>query len=174
MSLAFAPLPDSRVDESFALLRRVGAWIRSQGRRQRIGSISEATYQQWQAERANYVVLDGTQIVGLLTLRRETLEQWPHFAELGSVWMLRALATDPQHRQRGIGKYAVTEALKRHGGTESTYLDCVSEFLPDYYRQLGFEPLDRQRRVDPDGEIYDITLMCHAPRSLPVITAEAT
>ncbi len=159
MSFVFSQLLDSRVEEAFALLHLVAKSIQSQGRSQRISKTSLDTYRNWQAEKANYIVTEDDQIIGLLTCRRELLEHWPDFIDLGPIWMLRAIATHPDHGGKGVGTLAVSEAVKRCGVGEPTYLDCVSEFLPSYYQKLGFEPIGQQVRSYPDGESYDITLM---------------
>ncbi len=164
MSLTFSLLDDSRVEESFAVLGRVGAWIETQGRRQRISKTTLQTYRQWQSEGANYVVIEAGQIVGLITLRLESLDDWPEFLTLGRVPMIRALATHPDHRGKEVGAFAIREAIKRCGEKTAIYLDCVSDFLPAYYATLGFVPIDEQRRQYPDGEWYDITLMRYAGR----------
>ena len=160
MSRQFLPLSDDRVEEAFTLLQAVAKSIQAQGRRQRISKTSLDTYRRWQAEQANYAVTDSDEIIGLLTLRREPLVDWPDFLQLGPVWMLRALATHPDHGGEGVGVWAVPEAIKLCGAGELIYLDCVTEFLPGYYGQLGFKPIARQdRRYSADNETYDITLM---------------
>jgi GNAT superfamily N-acetyltransferase len=159
MSLKFIALDDSRCEESFAVLDSVARWIQQQGRRQRISKISLPTYRQWQSEGANYVVTENDQIVGLVTLRNELLKDWPNFLSLGTVPMLRALATHPDHRGKGVGGFAIGEAAKLCYPRTAIYLDCVSEFLPNYYAQYGFVAIAEQRRNYPDDELYDITLM---------------
>ena len=166
MSLTFSILDDSRVEESFAVLDRVAHWIQEQGRRQRISKITLPTYRQWQSERANYVVTDNDQIVGLVTLRHELLEEWPDFWSLGSVPMLRALATHPDHRGKSIGGFAIGEAAKLCVECSAIYLDCISEFLPSYYALLGFVAIAEQRRNYPNDDPYDITLMRKRPGTM--------
>jgi predicted N-acetyltransferase YhbS len=159
MSFGFSLLDDSQVEAAFAVLQRVGRWNRSQGRHQRISNMTLAVYQQWQSEHANHIVTEGNQIVGLVTLRRESLDDWPDYALLGKVLMLRGLATDPEHRHRGVGAFAVRRAVQLGDEREDIYLDCVSNFLPDYYETLGFEKIDRQILSDPIDDGLDITLM---------------
>lgn len=163
--LVFAKLPDDRVLEAFEVLKEVATWIESQGRRQRISKTKLEDYQQWQSEGANYIVLSGSEtesksdakIAGLVTLRREPLSDWPELAELGPVWMLRGLATHPRFRHNGVGKLAVNESVRLV--SENIYLDCVSQFLPEYYGSLGFEVIDQQTKAFDDNEPLDITLM---------------
>jgi predicted N-acetyltransferase YhbS len=159
MSFRFSLLDDSQVEEAFAILRRVGQWNRSQGRRQRISNMTLAMYQHWQSEHANFVITERDKIVGLVTLRRESLDDWPAHVRLGKAWMLRGLATHPEHRHRGVGAFAVRQAVHWVNQREDIYLDCVSDFLPDYYEALGFEKIDRQILLDPGNDGLDITLM---------------
>lgn len=159
MSYSFSRLPESRVEEAFAVLQRVAKSIEAKGRRQRISKTSLDTYRSWQAEQANYIVTKGDEIIGLITIRRELLVDWPEFVKLGPVWMVRALATHPDHRGKGVGAVAMREAINLCGGKESIYLDCVSEFLPSYYEQLGFTSIARQDQTCTDGKTYDISLM---------------
>ena len=55
---------------------------------------------------------------------------------------------------------------------EHLYLDCVSDFLPDYYGQLGFDLVARQTRCYPDG-VYDISLLRQPGRRTDVTSAPA-
>ncbi len=63
--LCFERLKDDRLDEAFDVLQQVGEYIRENGRQQRIANINWSTYQQWQVEGANFVVLKLDKIVGL-------------------------------------------------------------------------------------------------------------
>lgn len=148
-----------RVEEAFAVLRAVGDWLDSQGRRQRISNTTLETYRQWQSENANYIVTENESIIGLATIRLETLEDWPQFAQLGQVLMLRGLATHLDHRGTGVGAFAVRQSIKSCDQDADVYLDCVSDFLPEYYAQLGFVSIARQQRDYPGSDPYDITLM---------------
>ena len=129
MSLKLVPTPDDRADEAFRILQLVGRHLEALGRRQRISQISWPTYRRWQNENANYVVTRQDQIVGLVTLRREQLDDWPGFRHWGVVWMLRGLATHPDQHGQGIGAFAVRSAIELCASSP-LYLDCVSDFLP--------------------------------------------
>ncbi len=159
MRQQFLTLPDSRVDEAYAVLQRVAEAIRARGRRQRIAQTSLETYRQWQSDKANYIVTEDDRIAGLLTLCRETLSAWQHVVGASKTRMLRALATHPDYSGRRIGEFAVNSALTLIEPDEYVYLDCVSGFLPDYYAKLGFETVARQDHRDDDGSDWDITLM---------------
>lgn len=159
MSYCFALLPAARVREAFDVLQLVAAKIAQSGRQQRISKTSLATYESWQAEGANYLVMDQNAIAGLVTLRQELLNDWPDSGEPAPVWMLRALATHPDYTARGVGTFAVRHAIALVDELTPVYLDCVSGFLPDYYQRLGFEPVARRDYQDDDGDTYDITLM---------------
>lgn len=159
MSLTFSLLDDSQVTESFALIELAARWLRQQGRRQRIANITLPIYQQWQTERANYVVTENHQIIGIVTLREEPLDEWPAFQSLGHVYMIRALATHPDHRREGIGAFAIKEVMKLCDDKGAVYLDCVSDFLPTYYAELGFEVIAQQQRRYRNDVSYDIVLM---------------
>ena len=158
MNLTFSRLDDSEINVAFDVLKQVIADIQVKGRRQRIVDTTFADYQAWQAEAANFVVKLDDEIVGLVTVRREILEGWSDFVQLGSVIMLRALATHPNHRGQQIGEFAVVSAVQKIGD-ESVYLDCVDGFLPDYYERLGFQVVARQQRQSSDSAELDLCLM---------------
>ena len=159
MCFTFSLLDDSRVNESFTILELAARWLGQKGRRQRIAHITRPIYQKWQSKRANFIVTEQDQIVGIATLRQEPLDEWPEFYSLGTVYMIRALATHPDHRGKGIGEFAIREIIKRCGNSSAVYLDCVNDFLPRYYEKLGFHVIARQQRQYHDDEAYDIVLM---------------
>lgn len=159
MSLTLSLLDDSQVADAYALIGLAANWLRRHGRKQRVANITLQNYRQWQTERANYVVTENQQIVGIVTLLEEQLDEWPEFRSLGAVNMMRALVTHPDHRQKGIGRFAVNEVIKRCADKPSVYLDCVNDFLPAYYSQLGFEVVAQQQRRYPNDDSYDIVLM---------------
>ena len=149
-------------EAAFSVIQRVAVWLEEKGRRQRIANTGFDTYMKWQEDNANYVVLDDTEIAGVFSLPREGLDDWPMVDIKEPVVWLRALATDPTHRKKGVGAFAVKEALKLIGSTEPLYLDCVSDFLPSYYGSLGFETIERQTKQYPgEDQPFDITLMRH-------------
>jgi len=156
----------NQVDEAFGVLRRVAKWLKEKGRRQRISKTSFATYQKWQEEGVNYLVLEGKQIAGVFSLPREPFAEWPTLGIPGSVVWLRSLATDPAHRHKGVGACAIRSALQTVGPKNILYLDCVSDFLPDYYQSHGFEVVAEQSRSYPDEDSpIDITLLKHSNAS---------
>ena len=148
---------DQEFDDAFAVLQSVANWLQAKGRRQRISATTLETYAAWQAAGQNYAVLEDQTIVGVFTLCYEVLTDWPNVAPSHTVPFLRALATHPDHQGKGVGVLALKSAGEL-SGSEPLYLDCVSDFLPTYYSQHGFEPVQRQQRTYSDGD-YDITLM---------------
>ena len=116
--------------------------------------------------RANWGVFDGDALGAIFTVVCEPLADWPDVGITGSVPWLRALAVGPDHRGTGLGGIAVRAALDLVDARERLYLDCVSDFLPGYYAEHGFEHVARQVRTYPDGD-YDITLMQQRGRGAP-------
>jgi GNAT superfamily N-acetyltransferase len=172
MSLVFEKLDDSELEDGFAVLAKVGQWLESQGRRQRISKTTFETYSQWQIEKSNFAVKLGERIVGLVTLRFEKLEDWPDVELPRTALMIRALATDPEFQGMGVGRFALIQALIPYSSFPRTidlstnfrsgtpvYLDCVSDTLPGYYETFGFERLCRHLKTFDDGETFDVTLM---------------
>ena len=153
---------DEETEAAFSVLVRVAAWLEHKGRRQRISKTTLETYMMWQKRGANYAVLDDGLILGVFSLPREPLYEWPKVAIKEPVAWLRALATDPDHHRKGIGTFAVAKALQTVGPPEPLYLDCVSDFLPSYYESLGFETVACQTRTYPEEEHpLDMTLLRH-------------
>lgn len=153
------PTSDDQFSAAFAVLRAAAGWLEEQGRRQRISATTVETYRAWQQAGHNFVATDGDRIVGVFTVCREVLRDWPTVAPAHPVPFLRALAIHPEYRGQDVGALAVRSALDMVA-PEALYLDCVSGFLPTYYARLGFEIVHRQTREYPDGD-YDITLMRH-------------
>ena len=137
--LKFAALGSQQFERAIQLLNEVGKWNRSKGRHQRISDLSPETYAQWQSERSNFGISESGRLVGVVTLRKEQLLDWPEYLSKGEVWMLRALATHPDFRHRGIGEFAIANVKKMVAVGDSIFLDCVNEFLPTYYQSHGFE-----------------------------------
>ena len=108
---------------------------------------------------ANYLVTDGTTRVGVFTVVRESLQDWPMIAVTDPVPWLRALATHPDHRGSHVGRVAIRAAIEAARPSPFLYLDCVSGFLPEYYASNGFELVAQQIRSYPDEGSLDITLM---------------
>lgn len=150
---------DAQFDKAFAILSVVGAWLEARGRRQRVSLTSRDTYHNWQAERRNYVVTANGEIAGVFTICHESLADWPEVNAGRPVHFLRALATHPDYRGRGVGAAGVGFAVNTIAPAPM-YLDCVSDFLPDYYAGLGFQAVGRRNKTSPDGT-FDITLMRH-------------
>lgn len=158
MNLHFNLLNDERITDAYAVLKLVGKAIEAAGRRQRISKLTFETYEQWHHERANYIVTLENAIVGLVTLRRETLQGWSDVEDCEDAWMLRALATHPDYQGKGIGSFAVRRAVQSLDTNQIVYLDCVSAYLPGFYKRLGFDEISQQPRLF-DGAEYDVTLM---------------
>lgn len=152
------PIDHDETERAFSLLQTVARWLDARGRRQRIAATSWETYLRWQACGGNWGLFDEDDLVAIFTVIREPLHDWPDVTAGGTVPWLRALAVDPDRRGDGLGTRAVLAALELAGTDEHLYLDCVSDFLPDYYARQGFEHVARQVRRYPDGT-YDITLM---------------
>lgn len=155
------PTTAPQFDAAFAVLKRVGAWLESKGRRQRIADTTRESYAAWQSDGCNHVVLCDDTIVGVFTLCRETLTTWEGVAPSHPVLFLRALATDPDWHGCGVGAFGIATAVEL-AAPEAVWLDCVSDFLPSYYEQQGFHRIDR--RIVCSGEDqaqpqYDVTLM---------------
>lgn len=151
----------SEIPAAFSVLKKVAASLEKKGRRQRIAKTTLDTYMMWQENDSNYVVLDRAEILGVFTLARQRLDEWPMIDIEEPVVWLRALATDPAHQKKGVGAFAVKKALELVS-PEPLYLDCVSGFLPGYYQSLGFETITSQtRRYEGEYHPFDITLLRH-------------
>ena len=89
---------EADVDAAFDVLADATHWLAQRGRRQRISRLTREVYGRWQREQGNFAVWAGTRIVGVFTLVREPLAEWPRVSIRGPVLWLRALATHPDHR----------------------------------------------------------------------------
>lgn len=158
---------DDDLDSAFSVLTRVADWLEQMGRRQRISNTTWQTYQSWQRCGVNFAVLDANEIAGIFSLPREKMIVWPMLGITQPVVWLRALATDPSFRGQGIGEFAIQSAVELNPHDEPLYLDCVSGFLPTYYRRHGFKTIAQQTRSYPNDPVpFDITLMRYATRSM--------
>ena len=68
-------------------------------------------------------------------------------------------ATRPSFRGKGVGTAAMNHILGNLSKGESIFLDCVSEFVPEYYAGFGFTAVARQKLPFDDGVPIDVTLM---------------
>ena len=168
MPPSIRPIATSALDDAFGLLQTVARWLDGKGRRQRIAATTRETYLRWQSDGCNWGVFHGEQLAAIFTLVREPLHDWPDVEVSGAVPWLRALAVDPARRGQGIGGHGIRASLALVDAGEHLWLDCVSDFLPGYYAEHGFEYVARQTRTYPDGA-YDITLMRQPGRRAPVI-----
>lgn len=156
---------DRELHSAFSVLERVGDWLSKQGRRQRISKTKFSTYQDWQKEDVNFAVFDGAEIAGIFSLPKRGMHDWPDQENGSPVNWLRALATDPSYRGKGVGELAIRCSLKLIAN-DPLYLDCVSDFLPDYYQRHGFRIVAQQRKTFVDEtDPLDITLLMHPNRS---------
>lgn len=157
MNLTVQPVTAETFEASWRVLTAAVAWVKSEGRRQRISNLTRQTYMNWQQQAVNFSVWKGEFIAGVFSLPVEPLLDWPsHDTGQAAIW-LRALATHPDFRGIGVGRFAIEFALNRIGVGTGLYLDCVDGFLPGYYQEMGFDYLDEQRT---DG--YEIVLMRHS------------
>ena len=157
MNLTVQPVTAETLEASWNVLTDAVAWTKSQGRRQRISNITIQNYMNWQSRAVNFAVWREGCIAGVFSLPTQSFQSWPsHDTGKPVVW-LRALATHPDFRGIGIGRFAIQCALVRIGCGTNLYLDCVAGFLPGYYQEMGFEFLDEQRT---DG--FKIVLMRHS------------
>ena len=154
----FRRLQPGEVMAAEDLLRQVAGEIRKAGRRQRVAETTREMLEQWQREQALWGVLDRRELLGVVAMRRETLLNWPDWVHLGPQWMVRGLATAPAHRGKSVGRFAMQRLLNRWV-SEPVYLDCVSQFLPEFYAGLGFRELARREQMFSDGRPIEIVLM---------------
>ena len=155
-----------QLDRAYRIIAKTGEWLQQSGRRQRISSTTMETYRRWQNTGSNYVVVRGDQFVGTFSLVSEPLSDWPQLEMTGNVIWLRALATDPDFRGQGVGKYAIQSALQIIGNENPLYLDCVSGFLPNYYMNHGFELIAEQTIEWHESGQMQISLLRHLNNSV--------
>ncbi len=155
-----------QMDRAYRIIAKTGEWLQQSGRRQRISSTTMETYRRWQNTGSNYVVVRGDQFVGTFSLVSEPLSDWPQLEMTGNVIWLRALATDPDFRGQGVGKYAIQSALQIIGNENPLYLDCVSGFLPNYYMNHGFELIAEQTIEWHESGQMQISLLRHLNNSV--------
>jgi len=158
LHLRTQPTSQSQFDAAFGVLARVGTWLERKGRHQRIGLTSRGTYESWQTAGWNHVVLHDHTIVGVFSLCHVTLADWQDSAPAHPVPFLRALATDPDWSGCGVGAFGIAAAIDV-AAPQAVWLDCVSDFLPDYYSRHGFHRINR-RIIHADDQEYDVSLMC--------------
>lgn len=150
---------DGEVEAGFDVLRATAQFLINKGRRQRISNTTLAEYESWQAQAGNFGIFEADHLVGIYTLVKEPLSNWPQTSIEGDVLWLRALATHPDHRGKQIGAFGIQTALDTLNAGEELYLDCVSDFLPDYYAKQGFSLVAERTLIDEAGETWEITLM---------------
>ena len=162
------------------VLQNVANWLTEIGRKQRISATSFETYRHWHDDGCNFGVFSRNAkgpdtIAGIFTLVAEPMDDWPgilvnqqndrafkldsNSSRTQKVKWLRALATDPNFRGHDIGRFAIGWILDSLENGQAVYLDCVSDFLPEYYESNGFTLLERKLKTNNDGTQIDITLL---------------
>lgn len=159
-------ISDKQLNLVVELLKSAAEWLEQKGRLQRVGNTSLETFEKWQRTACNYGVFNESGLVGIFSLPVENFQDWPEFSEAAPAVWLRALATHPTYRGQGVGEFAVKSALDIAGADKPVYLDCVSDFLPEYYGRLGFQKLaEQERKFEKEGRLA-ITLMVHRNNGL--------
>jgi GNAT superfamily N-acetyltransferase len=152
--------PDE-VDLGHGILVGAADWLTARGIRQWTADYSKDQYLASQEKGWNFALEYDGQVAAILTLSRELPPHWgQHFA--APVCWLSKVATAPAFRGRGLGRLAVLKAIGHayDQEVEQLCLDCVhgSGFLVDFYRGMGFRPIDRQH-VEFSTGVFDMVLM---------------
>ena len=162
--IEFRKITMEELDQAYSIICENVDWLLSKNIRQWITPIPYHIYQVRQQNSENYGLIYDDKLAVVLSLVKEPSWEWAD--EIGDIsyWWLSTMVTSKEHRGRGIGKIAVCEVLKycRKLGIEELYIDCVqgNDFLPNYYKSLGFETLKRKHIKYNEGVFKMVLMKC--------------
>jgi GNAT superfamily N-acetyltransferase len=158
----FRKLRPEEFDVAHGILVSAADWLLSKGIRQWTTAYPKELYLACLEKGWNYGLLFDGQLAVIMTVSREIPFEWADCFGTTPVLWLSKLSTAPNYRGLGLGAFAVRQAISAISawGEDRLYLDCVhgTGFLVDFYRDLGFRPINR-RNVQFSTGIFDMVLM---------------
>jgi ribosomal protein S18 acetylase RimI-like enzyme len=156
-------LKEEEFDQFYDIYLDAFEWLKVKGVRQWLVPISKNIYQEQQLRGENFGYFISCDLRGIISIAKKVTKYWTVY--LGDVprWWISTLAVASSYHGMGIGREMVKAAedyIQTLNG-EEIFLDCVDEkeFLPLYYRNLGYNVIARQEITYPSGNTFPMVLM---------------
>ena len=159
--LRFRRLRDEEVDQAYSIIVEAGSMLAMKGIRQWPIPLSRQIYQERQRRAEHFAFTCDGKLAVVISIIKDSPPWWIDETGMDSSWWFSTIVTSPAYRGRKLGRKAVHEAKKylRDRGARHVYIDCVEgDFLPNYYRALGFRLIARKNIEYPTG-VFKMALM---------------
>ncbi|MEP7290150.1 MAG: GNAT family N-acetyltransferase [Chloroflexota bacterium] len=160
---SFRRLKISELDDAYAILTEVAAWLLSKGIRQWAQPLPREIYKQRQQRGENYGLFVDGELATVVSLLEYRPEYWSQLLPETNFKWLATLASSRNYSGQKLGELAMLEAehFLTQEGLGNIYLDCVYNdgMLPRFYSLLGYKEVARKDLVF-DWGTFDSVLMC--------------
>jgi ribosomal protein S18 acetylase RimI-like enzyme len=146
-------------DEAYHIVVDAAAWLEEQ--HLPCWLIPVELYQQHQIAGKNYGLFDAGKLCGVVTISTEIPVHWgPSITHLSCVWVSTVARIRTVPKSYGQQLMAFVELYAQQIQRVALYLDCYygNGKLPQYYRQLGYEWVERKSFIFDDGSVHDSVL----------------
>lgn len=154
--LIFRKLRDEEIAEGHRIIRESFAQVEQKGISIGPPVVPFETYQYWHSLGEVFGLFEGDTLAVSLCLVSAKDPEWVPWSGPEPVTWLYSLATHQDFRGKKLGKKAVEKGmdwLKKNNATTHLYLTCICDpdFLPNFYRELGFEKLTEATMFYPES-----------------------
>ena len=131
------------VEEAYAILLEVTAWLKAKGIPQWETPLPKPVYTRWLAQGLCYGYVVDDRVAAVFTIRQSDLSEWDVSTAAPVNW-LSTMAVSRSFSDQGIGSLMLSWI--RHQIDTPIFLDCVDHhgFLPQFYRSHGFREVKRK------------------------------
>jgi RimJ/RimL family protein N-acetyltransferase len=141
--VVFRLLTDAEEEDGYQIICDTVEWLRSKDIDLWRQPLPREVYAARQQRGENYGLFADGQLAAIVSLAKGVPDYWREQATASDPVWLCTLATATTFRGRGLGREAVTEAVRLVRGRE-VYLDCKPGWLVAYYESLGFIALQQK------------------------------
>jgi len=156
-------LASSEADFGYAVYLAAFRWLNDKGIRQWLVPQRRDIFDSRQKRSENYGLFIGEALAVVLSLVQGTPAEWANVIPERETWWLHNLATAQNFRGRKLGEVTVKMACEYlvKAGVNAVYLDCVdvADFLPAFYKRLGFAKIAERNIAYPSGNSFPMVLM---------------
>lgn len=165
-SIVFRQTNSNEFETAYRVICETFDWLKEKNIKQWTEPYPKPEYERRQLNGENYAFFADEAIAVVLSIICDYADNWLEEIKINKkIYWLCTIATSNQHRGREFGRRAITEAvnLMKSRNVNQLYLDCVWEngFLPEYYKSLGFQLINRKVIDWPKCGPQEMALMCY-------------